>query len=66
MKSQIIGKHSDAGKDGKQKLTEVAEDEILDSITDLMDVSLSELQELVIDREAWHAAIHGLQRVRHD
>ena len=35
-------------------------------ITDLMDVSLSELQELVIDREAWHAAIHGLQRVRHD
>ena len=32
----------------------------LDDITDLMDVSLSELQELVMDREAWHAGIHGV------
>ena len=38
----------------------------LDGITDSMDMSLSELQVLVVDREAWHAAIHGLQRVGHD
>ena len=32
----------------------------LDGITDLMNMSLSELQEMVMDREAWHAAIHGV------
>ena len=38
----------------------------LDVITDLMDVSLSELPELVMDREAWRAVIHGVAKVGHD
>ena len=38
----------------------------LDGITDLIGMILGELRELVMDREAWHAVVHGVERVRHD
>ena len=38
----------------------------LDGIIDLMDMNFSKLREMMKDREAWYATVHGLQRVRHD
>ena len=58
MKNWLIGKTDGRKRRGQQRMR------WLDGITDLMYMSLRELQELVMDREAWHAVIHGITKGR--
>ena len=64
-KSWLIWKDPDTRKDWGQEEKGTTEDEMA-GIIDSMDMNLGKLWDLVMDREAWHAVVHGLQRVRHN
>ena len=61
-KSWLIGKDSDAGKDWRQKRRGRQRIRCLDSITDSVDMNPGKLWEIVKDREAWHASVHGVSK----
>ena len=61
-KSWLVGKDSDAGRDWAQEEKGTTEDDLDGWLTDFMDMSLNELWELLVDREAYRAAIHGVAK----